>query len=55
MNLTVPSQTETEHDTDLPISPFAWGVGQRLAVVAVLIATLWLAVAVALDWLGVPG
>ncbi len=35
-----------------PNSPFAWGVGQRLGVVAVLIIGLWLAVAVALDWLG---
>lgn len=36
----------------LPFSPFAWGVWQRLGVVAVLVIGLWLAVAVALDWLG---
>lgn len=39
----------------IPFSPFAWGVWQRLGVVAVLVMGLWLAVAVALDWLGQPG
>ncbi|MEO5363954.1 MAG: hypothetical protein H7838_10080 [Magnetococcus sp. DMHC-8] len=38
-----------------PDSPFAWGVGRRLAVVTLLIAGLWLAVAAALDWPGAPG
>ncbi|MBF0582755.1 MAG: hypothetical protein HQL80_00825 [Magnetococcales bacterium] len=37
-----------------PCSPFAWGVAQRLGVVAVLVTGLWLAVAVALDWVGWP-
>lgn len=38
-----------------PYTPFAWGVGRRLGVAAVLIAGLWLAVAVALGWLGGGG
>ena len=56
MNLSVQSQalprSESEKNLPLPNSPFAWGLGRRLGVVAVLIAALWLAVAVALDWLG---
>ncbi|MEO5340985.1 MAG: hypothetical protein H7837_10820 [Magnetococcus sp. MYC-9] len=38
-----------------PLSFFAWGVGGRLALAMVLVVALWLVVAVALDWLGVPG
>ncbi|MBF0460830.1 MAG: hypothetical protein HQL87_05480 [Magnetococcales bacterium] len=50
-----PAQHPHAPDETLPYSPFAWSVGRRLGVVAVLIVGLWLAVAVALDWLGGHG
>ncbi|MEO5348530.1 MAG: hypothetical protein H7836_02645 [Magnetococcus sp. YQC-3] len=42
-------------EESLPDTPFAWGVGRRLGVVAVLIAVLWLAVVWALGGLGGVG
>jgi hypothetical protein len=40
------------HQARTPVSPFIWGVSQRLIGAVAVSAALWLAVAWALDWWG---
>jgi hypothetical protein len=48
-SLTAPARTDR---FPAPLSPFAWGVGYRIAVVLALAAGLWAAVGWAAGWWG---